>query len=92
VRYALGQKESLYSLQSTSASLFELYCGQNQRVLNEDQKQVLKRIAQYVVQNGCVSAPILMQYEKPLFLQAAKFFGPQNVNTEIQNLTKFMFQ
>lgn len=92
VRFALGQKESLYSLQSTSASLFELYCGQNQRVLNEDQKQVLKRIAQYVVQNGCVSAPILMQYEKPLFLQAAKFFGPQNVNTEIQNLTKFMFQ
>ena len=92
VRYALGQKESLYSLQSTSASLFELYCGQNQRVLNEDQKQVLKRIAQYVVQNGCVSAPILMQYEKPLFLQAAKFFGPENINTEIQNLTKFMFQ
>jgi type I restriction enzyme R subunit len=92
VRYALGLKESLYSLQSTSASLFELYCGQNQRVLNEDQKQVLKRIAQYVVQNGCVSAPILMQYEKPLFLQAAKLFGPQNVNTEIQNLTKFMFQ
>ena len=92
VRYALGQKESLYSLQSTSASLFELYCGQNQRVLNEDQKQVLKRIAQYVVQNGCVSAPILMQYETPLFLQAAKLFGPQNVNTEIQNLTKFMFQ
>ena len=92
VRYALGQKESLYSLQSTSASLFELYCGQNQRVLNENQKQVLKRIAQYVVQNGCVSAPILMQYEKPLFLQAAKLFGPQNVNTEIQNLTKFMFQ
>ena len=92
VRYALGQKESLYSLQSTSASLFELYCGQNQRVLNEDQKQVLKRIARYVVQNGCVSAPILMQYEKPLFLQAAKLFGPENINTEIQNLTKFMFQ
>ena len=92
VRYALGKNETLYSLQSTSASLFELYCGQNQRVLSEDQKQVLKRIAQYVVQNGCVSAPILMQYEKPLFLQAAKFFGPQNVNTEIQNLTKFMFQ
>ena len=92
VRYALGQKESLYSLQSTSASLFELYCGQNQRVLNEDQKQVLKKIAQYVVQNGCVSAPILMQYEKTLFLQAAKLFGPENINTEIQNLTKFMFQ
>ena len=92
VRYALGQKETLYSLQSTSASLFELYCGQNQRVLNDAQKQVLKKIAQYVVQNGCVSAPILMQYEKPLFLQAAKFFGPQNINTEIQNLTKFMFQ
>lgn len=92
VRYALGQKESLYSLQSTSASLFELYCGQNQRVLNDNQKQVLKKIAQYVVQNGCVSAPILMQYEKPLFLQAAKLFGPENINTEIQNLTKFMFQ
>lgn len=92
VRYALGKNETLYSLQSTSASLFELYCGQNQRMLNEDQKQVLKRIAQYVVQNGCVSAPILMQYEKPLFLQAAKLFGPENINTEIQNLTKFMFQ
>ena len=92
VRYALGKKDQLYSLQSTSASLFELYCGQNQRVLTEDQKQVLKRIAQYVVQNGCVSAPILMQYEKPLFLQTAKLFGPENINTEIQNLTKFMFQ
>lgn len=92
VRFALQKEESLYSLQGVASKRFELYCGQNQRTLSADQKNVLKQISKYVLQNGCVSNQILMQYNKTLFLQTAKLFGLTSVATEILNLSKFLFK
>lgn len=92
VRFAFLKTDTLYSLQGLYASRFELYCGQNQRPLTDDQKAVLKKIAQFVIQNGCITNTTLMQYNKPLLMQTAKIWGPQNVNTEIQKLSKFLFR
>lgn len=92
VRFAFQKEDTLYSLQGTSAQRFELYCGQNQRTLTADQKAILKKIAQFVIQNGCISNITLAKYNKQLLMQVAPIWGPENFNSEIQKLSKFLFQ
>lgn len=91
VRFAMQKSDSLYSLQGVFASRFELYCGQNQRSLTDAQKSVLKKIAQYVVQNGCITNLRLATIDKPAFLQTVQIFGAEKINTEIQNMSRFLF-
>lgn len=52
VRFAYKQCDTLYSLTSTQASRFELWCGQTQREIPEDEKELFRRIASYIAQNG----------------------------------------
>lgn len=92
VRFAFQKEDSLYSLQGLSAQRFELYCGQNQRTLTDDQKAILKKIAQFVIQNGCISNITLAKYNKQLLMQVAPIWGPENFNSEVQKLSKFLFR
>lgn len=92
VRFAFQKEDTLYSLQGLSAQRFELYCGQNQRPLTPDQKAILKKIAQFVIQNGCISNITLAKYNKQLLMQVAPIWGPENFNSEVQKLSKFLFQ
>ncbi|MBO4592314.1 MAG: DEAD/DEAH box helicase family protein, partial [Eubacterium sp.] len=59
VRYAYGKNQKLTSLVVGYSQRFSLYCGQNQRVLTEDQIDIMKMIAEYVINNGAISAPEL---------------------------------
>lgn len=52
MRFAYKQCDTLYSLTSTQASRFELWCGQTQREIPEDEKELFRRIASYIAQNG----------------------------------------
>ncbi len=54
VRFAYGLITSLYSLTSEAARRFELWCGQRQRELelSPAQKELFRKIAFYVSQNG----------------------------------------
>lgn len=92
VRFASQKEDTLYSLQGLSAQRFELYCGQNQRPLTPDQKAILKKIAQFVIQNGCISNITLAKYNKQLLMQVAPIWGPENFNSEVQKLSKFLFR
>lgn len=92
VRFALKKEDTLYSLQGLSAQRFELYCGQNQRPLTDGQKAILKKIAQFVIQNGCISNITLAKYNKQLLMQVAPIWGPENFNSEVQKLSKFLFR
>lgn len=92
VRFAFQKEDSLYSLQGLSAQRFELYCGQNQRPLTDGQKAILKKIAQFVIQNGCISNITLAKYNKQLLMQVAPIWGPENFNSEVQKLSKFLFR
>lgn len=91
VKFALHRIDKLVSLQSSLAKLFNLYCGKVWQPLSENQIEVLRQVADFVAQNGCVSNMVLMQYKKALFLQMVKTFGAENVNSEIERLTKFLF-
>ena len=52
VRYAYRQIEKLDTLYITANQYFNLWCGQVQRELTEDQKQIFAHIKDYIVSNG----------------------------------------
>jgi type I restriction enzyme R subunit len=50
VRYAYGKNQKLTSLITGYGQRFALYCGQNQRVLTEVQEDIMRRVAEYVIE------------------------------------------
>ena len=48
VKYAYKKSQKLTSLINGYASRFSLYCGQNQRILTEEQKDIMQQIAESV--------------------------------------------
>lgn len=52
VRYVFRQIDSLYTLTSLAAQRFALWCGQAQRSITPEQRELFKKIAEYIAQNG----------------------------------------
>lgn len=55
VRYAYRQIEKLDTIYLTANQYFNLWCGQVQRELTEDQKQIFAQIKDFIVANGSCS-------------------------------------
>ena len=55
VRYAYKKNPKLINLLKGYSQRFTLYCGQAQRILTEDQKDIMKHIADYVINDGYIS-------------------------------------
>lgn len=55
VRYAYHQIEKLDTLYTTANQYFSLWCGQVQRDLTDEQKQIFAHIKDYIVANGLCS-------------------------------------
>lgn len=61
VRYAFNQIDSLYTLTSLAAQRFALWCGQVQRSITPEQRELFKKIAVYIAQNGSCDIRDLIQ-------------------------------
>ena len=61
VRYAFNQIDSLYPLTSLAAQRFALWCGQAQRSITLEQRELFKKIAVYIAQNGSCDIRDLIQ-------------------------------
>ncbi len=61
VRYAFKQIDSLYTLTSLAAQRFALWCGQAQRSITPEQRELFKKIAVYIAQNGSCDIRGLIQ-------------------------------
>lgn len=93
VRYAYKKNPNLISLLKGYSQKFTLYCGQAQRILTDDQKDIMKQIADYVINDGYISAGELNEYDTDLWRKAVKSFGSAKVlNVEIATLTKFLLK
>lgn len=93
VRYAYKKNPNLISLLKGYSQKFTLYCGQAQRTLTDDQKDIMKQIADYVINDGYISAGELNEYDTDLWRKAVKSFGSAKVlNVEIATLTKFLLK
>lgn len=93
VRYAYKKNPNLISLLKGYSQKFTLYCGQAQRMLTDDQKVIMKQIADYVINDGYISARELNEFDTDLWRKAVKSFGnAKALNVEIETLSKFLLR
>ena len=93
VRYAYKKNPNLTSLLKGYSQKFTLYCGQAQRTLTDNQKDIMKQIAEYVINDGYINAGELHEVDTDLWRKAVKSFGTAKVlNAEIETLSKFLLR
>ena len=92
VRYAYKKNQKLTRLINGYASRFSLYCGQNQRILTEEQKDIMKQIAEYIINDGAITVMELNETDTELWKKAVKSFGGKTLASEIQTLSKFILK
>ena len=92
VRYAYKKNSKLTSLINGYAQRFTLYCGQAQRVLTEDQKDIMQQIAEYIINDGAIMVMELNETDTELWKRAVKSFGGEALASEIQTLSKFILK
>ena len=92
VRYAYKKNQKLTSLINGYAQRFNLYCGRAQRVLSEDQKEIMQQIAEYIINDGAISVMELNETDTELWKRAVKSFGGATLASEIQTLSKFILK
>lgn len=92
VRYAYKKNPKLISLLKGYSQRFTLYCGQAQRTLTEDQKDIMKHIADYIINDGYISINELNEIDTDLWRKAIKTFGALPLKTELVTLSKFILK
>lgn len=94
VRYAYRKNTVLTSLFGGYTQRFNLYCGQAQRELTYEQKEVMRRIAEYVVNDGAFTLMELNQFAPDLWKTAMIGFGYKAavLTAEMQQLSKFILK
>ena len=91
VRYGYKIDNELVSLKRRFGSYFNLYCGQAWRKFTPEQVEIVQQIAEYIVQNGCVTNIELNNAKHDLFVKAIPIFGPDKLNSEMQTISKYLF-
>lgn len=92
VRYAYHKNDKLVSLIKGYSQKFSLYCGQAQRELTEEQKEIMRQIADYIVEEGSISTNQLNEFDTDLWRKAIKSFGAPALAQEIITLSKFILK
>ena len=92
VRYVYKRNPKLISLIKGYSQRFTLYCGQAQRTLSEEQKDIMKNIADYVISDGYLSINELNEIDTDLWRKAVKTFGVPLLKTELVTLSKFLLK
>lgn len=92
VRFAYHKSNKLVSLIKGYSQRFSLYCGQAQRVLTDDQKEIMKQIADYIIEEGAISIKELNAFDTDLWRKGIKNFGADVLSAEIITLAKFILK
>ena len=92
VRYAYKKNNKLVSLIKGYSQRFSLYCGQAQRELTDEQKEIMKQIADYIIEEGAISIKELNTFDTDLWRKGIKNFGAPVLSEEIITLAKFILK
>ena len=92
VRYAYKKNRRLTSLLTGYTQRFTLYCGQNQRVLSDDQVEIMKQVAEYIINDGAIDAQELNDVDADLWKRGVQSFSATTFNDEMQILSKFILR
>lgn len=92
VRYAYHKMPKLTSLRTGYEQRFQLYRGQAQRVLNDDQAILMKRIADIIIGWGAITPLELNTLDPDLWRQAISTVGAPALADEMQTLSLFILR
>ena len=92
VRFAYKKNTKLTSLIVGYARRFSLYCGQNQRILTDDQVEIMRQVAEYIINDGAITSLELNSVNADLWRKGVTSFTPKDFDNEIQILSKFMLR
>ena len=89
-RYVYGKTNKLSSLYSVFAQRFNLYVGSTNHNLSQTQVEIMKKIAEYIVEDGYINSQELNDIDTDLWRKGITEFGPQLFISEMQMLSKFV--
>lgn len=91
VCYAFHQIERLESLYPSASQRFNLWCGQNQRPLTEEQIGVMQQVFSYIASNGYCTITEIKDNDKTQAAQLIRVFGGKNIaNEALASLSQFI--
>ena len=82
----------LTSLIPGYAQKFNLYCGQAQRELTPDQKEIMRQIAEFVVNDGAISVMELNEIDTDLWRRGVTGFTAPVLADEMQTMARFLLR
>lgn len=89
-RYAYKKNDELFSLFGIYSQRFSLYVGSTNHSLNETQIEIMRKIADYIVEEGSINAMELNTIDTDLWRSGITSFGPQVFASEMQMLSKYI--
>ncbi len=92
VRFAYKKNQKLTSLIPGYAQRFNLYCGQAQRELSPDQKEIMRQIAEFVVNDGAISVTELNEIATDLWRRGVIAFTAPVLAEEVLALSRFLLK
>ena len=91
VRYAFHQIERLESLYPSASQRFNLWCGQNQRPLTQEQIGVMQQVFSYIASNGYCTITEIKDNDKTQAAQLIRAFGGKSIaNEALASLSQFI--
>ena len=92
VRYAYGSSPKLTSLITGYARRFALYCGQRQRELTEEQREIMRQVAEFVINDGALSLQELNEVDTDLWRKGVTRFTAPVFAAEMRTLAAFLLR
>ena len=92
VRFAYKKNQKLTSLLNGYASRFALYCGQAQRVLTKDQQEIMRQIAEFIINDGAIDIAELNEIDTDLWRKGVTSLGAPALKEEMQRLSRFILK
>lgn len=91
VRKAYHQIDKLESLYPQASQRFNLWYGQRQRLLSEEQIEVIRQIVNYVASNGALTVKEIREMDKDKANALIRAFGDMaEANSTIESLSAFI--
>ena len=92
VRYAYKKNQRLTSLIKGYAQRFNLYCGQVQRELTNEQKEIMHQIADFVINDGAISIMELNEIDTDLWRRGVTSMTAPILAEEMQAMARFLLK
>ena len=92
VRFAFKRNLKLTSLFNGYTQRFSLYCGQAQRELTEAQRNLMRQIAEFVINDGALTPMELNEVDTDLWRRGVTLFGAKMLSEEMQAMARILLK